>query len=180
VADPASAGPAEPAGTGSTAPPAGLAGQLRERLAETLPNYLVPSAIQVVDELPLTARGKVDRAALAKLVGRTAGTGYVAPHEGLPATLATVFARELGVERIGAQDNFFEAGATSVLIVKIHRILRQELQLDIPLMAMFEFPTVDRLAAHLAGGATVGDSAQLGFERGRRRAARRRGRPASS
>jgi SagB-type dehydrogenase family enzyme len=176
--------PADEAAAGETVAtdPNSLERELRRRLAESLPHYLVPSTIVIApDGPPLTARGKVDRPAIARLVrvGARDRTGdYVEPESGPQAAMAAVFGRALGVDRIGATDNFFDLGANSVLIVQIHRALRRELGMDLPLMALFEFPTLARLGEHVTGAAdgAGADTAQTGFERGRRRAARRRGR----
>jgi amino acid adenylation domain-containing protein len=178
-------------GTGTTeatpAVPGDLAEELREHLAARLPAYMVPSSIHVLDRLPLTPRGKVDRMALRDLADRETGSGAAARADSGPAselerTMVTVFAEALGTERVGVTANFAEIGADSVTIVKVHRRLQSVLGREFPLLTMFEYPNIRRLAAHLSdasgdpgGGRTdrASSSARAGFERARRRARRR-------
>ncbi|SCG54237.1 non-ribosomal peptide synthetase [Micromonospora halophytica] len=169
-----------PAGGGT------LADRLRAHAAATLPHYMVPGTVVTLDRLPLSARGKVDRAALERLAGsaETGGTGtaaYVAPTSEVERTATEVFRRVLGVDRIGVDDRFFDLGADSVTIVKIYRELCAALERTFPLMHMFEHPTIRRLAAGLdGGGGTAGDAVDEAFSRAAARRGRRAGRPAEA
>ncbi|MDQ2586489.1 non-ribosomal peptide synthase/polyketide synthase [Saccharothrix yanglingensis] len=98
----------------------GLAGWLKDRL----PDYLVPSAFVALDALPTTPSGKVDRRALPAPTF-TDDTGYVAPEPGVPARLAEIWAEVLGVERVGARDNFFALGGDSILSMQVVSRARQ-------------------------------------------------------
>nr|QEO73952.1 condensation domain-containing protein [uncultured bacterium] len=101
----------------------GAATDLAGRLKQRLPDYLVPSAFVVLDALPMTPSGKVDRRALPAPTFTDAG--YVAPEPGVAATLADIWAEVLGVERVGARDNFFALGGDSILSMQVVSRARQ-------------------------------------------------------
>ena len=164
----------------------GLAGRLRERLREALPHYMVPSTISVLDSLPLTANGKVDRRALIGLAAEPdvrrgederkpaaaaeAGARFVA--EGALVEQVTRILREvLEVDRVAPNESFFELGGTSVHIVRVHARLRDELGVDLPIVEIFNNPTAGSLARRLAreGGAEAAGSAPPGGGDGQRR-----------
>jgi amino acid adenylation domain-containing protein len=167
-------------GTDGAQPDQPLAQRLHQHLAAQLPAYMVPMIVLAAAGLPLDQRGKVDRRAAATLAERGAGqpAAQVPPAGDLERSLAAVFARALGVERISVEDRFFDIGANSVVVVRVHRAIATELRLTFPLMAMFEHPSVRRLARYLEDRDRPDGSARDGFARGRRRGHRRRGRPA--
>ncbi|MFD0201926.1 MULTISPECIES: non-ribosomal peptide synthetase [Saccharothrix] len=102
----------------------GGATDLSPWLKQRLPDYLVPSAFVALDALPLTPSGKVDRRALPAPVFAD-DAGYVAPEPGVPARLAEIWAEVLGVERVGARDNFFALGGDSILSMQVVSRARQ-------------------------------------------------------
>ncbi|MCA1682147.1 MAG: amino acid adenylation domain-containing protein, partial [Actinobacteria bacterium] len=105
------------AATGQSVP---APGELRALAGESLSDYMVPSAFVVLDELPLSPNGKVDRRALpAPELDPVAGVGYVAPRTLAEQTLAEIWADVLGVEQVGVQDNFFELGGDSILSIQV-------------------------------------------------------------
>ncbi|HSK80386.1 MAG TPA: condensation domain-containing protein, partial [Thermoanaerobaculia bacterium] len=128
------------------------AGDLKAHLAERLPAYMVPASITVLPALPLTPNGKVDRRALAAMEteAATAGRAWVAPRTPLEELLAGVMAGVLGVERVGLRDSFFDLGGHSLLATQVLSRVREALDVEIPLAAFFEHPTVEGLA-ELAG-----------------------------
>ncbi|GAA4545283.1 non-ribosomal peptide synthase/polyketide synthase [Amycolatopsis samaneae] len=91
---------------------------VRASVANVLPAYMVPSVFVVLDRLPLTTHGKLDRTALPE-PETTAKTGYVAPRNDIEQTLADLWAEVLGVERVGVEDNFFELGGDSILSIQV-------------------------------------------------------------
>src|SRR5205085_1771654 len=132
---------------------------LRAYLARTLPDYMVPSAFVVLDELPLSPNGKLDRRALpAPEVGAVAGAGYVAPRTDAEWTLAGIWAEVLGVDQVGVEDNFFELGGDSILSIRVISRLRAAFAVELSPRALFTTPTVAGLAAALAADARAGDS----------------------
>ncbi|MGH3896926.1 MAG: condensation domain-containing protein, partial [Pseudonocardiaceae bacterium] len=104
------------AGPGLVAPGAGV---LREFLHRVLPDYMVPSAFVVLDGLPLSPNGKLDRQALPAPDLTAAVVGYVAPRTDTERVLAGIWADVLGVERVGVEDNFFELGGDSILSIQV-------------------------------------------------------------
>src|SRR5205085_199006 len=93
---------------------------LRAHLAQSLPDYMVPSAFVVLDELPLSPNGKLDRKALpAPDPGAAHAGGYVAPRTDAEWTLAGIWSEVLGVAQVGVEDNFFELGGDSILSIQV-------------------------------------------------------------
>jgi len=95
---------------------------LRDYLRERLPEFMVPSAFVMLDALPLTPNGKVDRKNLPSPVARPValGGGFVAPRSGIERQIARVWQEVLGVDTVGANDNFFDLGGHSLLMVRVH------------------------------------------------------------
>ncbi|HEY0735345.1 MAG TPA: condensation domain-containing protein, partial [Herpetosiphonaceae bacterium] len=123
---------------------------LRSYLGERLPAYMVPSALLLLDALPLTVNGKLDRAALPLPERRVADATFVAPRTPLEAEVAQIWAAVLGQERIGVEDNFFALGGHSLLATQLIARVRQQFQCELPLQAVFDAPTVARLAVRIA------------------------------
>ncbi|MGW2515409.1 condensation domain-containing protein, partial [Streptomyces scopuliridis] len=117
----------------------------RAHVAATLPEYMVPSAFVVLDELPLTVNGKVDRRALPAPELDTAGE-YVAPRTEAERVLAGIWAEVLGVERVGAHDDFFELGGDSISSLKVVSRIRAALGAGLSPRVLFDHPTVAGLA----------------------------------
>ncbi|WP_227981690.1 non-ribosomal peptide synthetase [Nocardia spumae] len=125
---------------------------LRRRISGQLPSYMVPAAVQVLAALPVNTSGKLDRAALPDPVFTRELA--VAPATELEHTLAEVFADVLGIGRLGATDDFFESGGSSLLVFVLHQRLSARLNRDVAMSAILANPTVAGLAAHLSGSAT--------------------------
>ncbi|WP_324290034.1 non-ribosomal peptide synthetase/type I polyketide synthase [Pyxidicoccus sp. MSG2] len=123
------------------------AAALRTFLKERLPDYMVPSAFEALESLPLTPSGKVDRRSLR---ARAAPTGnaaeYVAPATPEELALAGIWTELLGRTRIGARDDFFALGGHSLMAAQIVSRVREALGVELPLTAVFESPTLSGLA----------------------------------
>ena len=127
--------------------------ELRRHLQERLPEYMVPAAYVVLDALPLTANGKLDRRGLPKpeLKG-SEGDGYVAPRTATEEILCGIWAEVLRVERVGVEDNFFEMGGHSLLATQVVSRVREVFEIELALQSLFEEPTVRGLARAVEGG----------------------------
>src|SRR5918992_512002 len=125
-----------------TAPAAGV---LREFLAETLPEYMIPSVFVSLAALPISANGKVDRNALPAPEPSAEPSGYVAPGDPTEQRLAHVWAEVLGAERVGTRDNFFELGGDSILSIQVVSRARQA-GLRLTTKDIFRHQTIARLA----------------------------------
>jgi amino acid adenylation domain-containing protein len=124
---------------------------LRAFVSSRLPRVMVPAAFVVVDRIPLTTSGKVDRAALPAPVDNPGGTAYHAPSTPMERLLAdNIFADVLGRDGVGVNDNFFDMGGNSLQATQVVSRLRDALQVDVPLSSVFENPTIADLAASVA------------------------------
>ncbi|MEU8530895.1 amino acid adenylation domain-containing protein, partial [Streptomyces sp. NPDC048629] len=131
------------------------AGELRAHLRRELPDYMVPAAFVELAALPLTANGKLDRAALPQPEPAHATTAdFVAPAGATAELLARIWSEVLGVDRIGADDNFFEVGGHSLLATQVVSRIREAFRVEVPLSALFDRPTVRELAPVLENSGT--------------------------
>ena len=122
--------------------------ELRHFLQQKLPDYMVPNAIVLLDSFPLTPNGKVDRRALPiPDFEQERSTDFVAPSTPVETIIATILAKVLGQERVGIHDNFFALGGHSLLATKVISRLREAFEVELPLRAIFESPTVAGLAS---------------------------------
>lgn len=122
--------------------------RLREHLKERLPQYMVPSVFVMLDQLPLTPSGKIDRPALPdpEISQVEAAEEYEAARTPVEELVASAFAEILGIERAGVHDNFFDLGGHSLLATRVVSRLRKATQRDLPLRLIFDAPTVAGLA----------------------------------
>lgn len=145
--------------------PAPIVNSLRRALSETLPDRMIPSAFVLLDALPLTPTGKVDRRALPA-PGRTRpalDNPFVAPCTPVEKALADVWAEVLGVDQVSVLDNFLELGGDSLLAAKVVAWVRETFHVDVPPWALLEAPTmVDMVAVIVQSQAAqaAGDDVQ--------------------
>ncbi|MCT9932202.1 amino acid adenylation domain-containing protein [Planotetraspora sp. A-T 1434] len=141
------------------AEPVGLA-RLRADLRQELPGHLLPAGIVVLQGLPMTPNGKVDRAGLPNWTALE--TGGEAPSTPLERRIAETWGEILRLRAVAADVNFFDLGGTSLLMAQVQQALRRRLGRDIPIVTLFAHPTVRSLAAHLSGSAAGHAPARAG------------------
>lgn len=125
---------------------------LRTWLGERLPIYMVPSEFIFLDELPVTANGKIDRAALPQAQGSRPQRRFVAPRDSLELRLALVWGNVLGTGPVGVKDSFFDAGGDSLTAVMLITAAKREFGVKLPLYTMFQNDTVEQMASLLRRG----------------------------
>ncbi len=126
---------------------------VRNRLSAWLPDYMVPQHIVVLDEMPLTTSGKLDRKSLPAPEYSDAD-GYRAPAGVVEEILADIYAQVLGVQRVGVDDSFFDLGGDSLSAMRLIGAVNSSLAVDLSVRALFEAPTVAQLAPRIGGDAT--------------------------
>jgi amino acid adenylation domain-containing protein len=152
--------------------PGAQAPALRRFLQDRLPDHMIPSAYVTLDELPRNTQGKIDRAALPRPSGeRQAEDAYVAPLAGVEQAIAAIWAEVLGVDRVGATDNFFDQGGHSLLLLRVHARMQKELGGTLTVVDLFRYPTVRALAERLGRPAPAPEAS---VQRAKDRAAQQR------
>ncbi|MEW5860347.1 MAG: amino acid adenylation domain-containing protein [Cyanobacteriota bacterium] len=124
--------------------------ELRDRLKQTLPEYMVPSAFVCLDSLPLTPNGKVNRRALPVPENQPPLAVYQPPQSEIEKTIATVWQTVLNLEKVGIHDNFFDIGGQSLLMLQVNHKLQTVLNREISVVTLFQNPTIDSLAQYLS------------------------------
>jgi natural product biosynthesis luciferase-like monooxygenase protein len=151
---------------------------VRDALRGRLPDFMVPAHVVSLAELPQTPNRKVDRRALPtpEAAGALREMAYVAPASDIEQTIAKLWQELLGRERIGAEDNFFDVGGHSLLVVRMHRRLRELIAEPVTLTDLYRFPTIRSLTAFLTRNAASSDThdGALRAERRREMGLRRR------
>ena len=143
--------------------PAPTAESLREALKEMLPDYMVPSAFVVLQALPFTPNGKLDRRGLPAPDQSAYGRhDYEAPRGEVEEELARIWQEVLRVPRVGRSDNFFELGGHSLSGMKLINAVRERFDVALAVAAIFQHPTVERMANALRVG--NGNDAEKGTQ----------------
>lgn len=155
---------------------------LRRQLATQLPDYMIPAAVVVLDSFPQTANGKLDRGSLPAPEVTTSGAE--GPRTEYESLLCSAFGMVLGTDTVGIHDNFFDLGGHSLLVIRLVAQIRRASGRELPVMAVFNNPTVSALAGLDVGapdqrrtGDRADDAAQAGTATGRRWLLCRRRRP---
>ncbi|MFF7160432.1 amino acid adenylation domain-containing protein [Streptomyces sp. NPDC008086] len=124
---------------------------VRAFLRQSLPEYMVPNRVLTLPEFPLTPNGKTDRNALKALARQqVSSTDHVLPSGPVQSLLHEIWCEVLNVSRVSVAENIFDAGTTSLLVVRIRQELRNRHGIDIPLTSFFTYPTISSLAQALA------------------------------
>ncbi|MBD0328126.1 MAG: amino acid adenylation domain-containing protein, partial [Pyrinomonadaceae bacterium] len=137
--------------------------ELRSFLKQHLPEYMLPSAFVLMDCLPLTSNGKIDRRALPapEQTRPDLEVIFVAPRTPVEEMLAEIWTNILGLEKVGIHDNFFELGGHSLLIVQLFARVRATFQVDLPFQTLFDAPTVATFAQTLETARHASSSASI-------------------
>ncbi|TBO54995.1 non-ribosomal peptide synthetase, partial [Streptomyces kasugaensis] len=144
-----------------------LTAHLRRAAARTLPAYMIPAGFVFLDALPLTPNGKIDRKALPDPDPgrRELSSAYVAPRTAVEEVVAGFWAEVLGLDRVGAFDNFFDLGGHSLLSTRIAARLKDAFRTTVPLHRVFGHPTVaglaETLVAESGNGEVIEKTAEL-------------------
>jgi amino acid adenylation domain-containing protein len=130
--------------------------ELRAHLHQLLPDYMIPAWISVLSELPLTPHGKIDWQALPDPESDAPPPRSVpfSPEQPMELRVAALWAEVLGVREVGPDDNFFDHGGHSLLMIQVQHRLREDLSVDLELLDLFRYPSVRLLCTHLAGRKT--------------------------
>ncbi|HEX2300787.1 MAG TPA: amino acid adenylation domain-containing protein, partial [Pseudonocardiaceae bacterium] len=123
-----------------------VTGELRSMVAATLPDYMVPSAFVVLERLPLSPNGKLDRRALPEPSAAELPGGSVAPRTATERAVAEIWAEVLGLEQVGVEDDFFDLGGDSILSFRALSRIRTTLEIALSPRAIFDTRTIARLA----------------------------------
>jgi amino acid adenylation domain-containing protein len=128
--------------------------RLRTNLSQTLPDYMIPSFFLLVDKIPLSSNGKVNRNQLPDPEKTRANSQdiheYAEPGTEIEKTIVDICCEVVKVNRIGIYDNFFELGINSLEVARINKKLRERLNIPLPIIKLFEFSTVNSLAEYIA------------------------------
>ncbi|HLX19070.1 MAG TPA: amino acid adenylation domain-containing protein [Gaiellaceae bacterium] len=128
--------------------------ELRDHLERRLPAFMIPASLTLLDALPLTTNGKLDRKALpAPAWEEQTGADFVAPRTAIEIHVADVWREILGVERVGVGDNFFHIGGHSLLAARVVTRVREHFSIDLSVRALFERPTLSAFAEQVAAAA---------------------------
>ena len=145
--------------------------ELRSFLKEQLPEYMIPSSFTLLESMPLTPSGKVDRKALpqADTSRPELEAEYVTPQTGAQQSVAAIWQEVLGLEQVGLYDNFFDLGGHSLLLAQVLAKLREVFRQEITMLDLFQHTTVDALASFLTEEQRGETSSERGRDRGRTR-----------
>ena len=123
----------------------------RTYLRQSLPEYMIPCTYISLTSIPVTCNGKLDRRALPRPDGEHKPRNKSTPDSDLEQTIIEVWKEALGTKHVGSEDNFFDVGGHSLLLTRVQMKLRELLDTDIPMVQLYQYPTVRSLARHLSG-----------------------------
>jgi hypothetical protein len=136
--------------------------EIRSFLKQKLPEYMIPSAFVFLDALPRTPNGKVDHRALPEpdVERSRLETKFVAPRTEVEKVMAKIWGRVLGLERVGVHDDFFELGGHSLLATQVMSRARDTFEMELPLLRLFETPTIAGLSESIEKAKNSGSKLQ--------------------
>lgn len=134
---------------------------LKAHVETALPAYMVPAFWVAIDQLPLTNNGKVDKKGLLQMDVQTSQTAYVAPRTATEQQLATIWSDLLGLEQVSIEANFFELGGHSLAAVRLMAGIAKHLNVQLPLVTLFNHPTIEALAAKIATHTDTANATQV-------------------
>ncbi|GGJ52791.1 non-ribosomal peptide synthetase [Deinococcus roseus] len=143
--------------------------RLRQHVALHLPDYMVPSWVVVLPEMPLNANGKLDRKQLPEPQWSAAERPLVPPSGALETQLLELWCELLGQTQLSVEDSFFEVGGHSLLLVQLHARVQACLERELPMTLFFEHPTIRSFALHLQQEGSGKDQAEQALDRGQQR-----------
>ncbi|NIM16726.1 MAG: amino acid adenylation domain-containing protein [Candidatus Aminicenantes bacterium] len=119
-------------------------------LSGQLPDYMIPSYFVRLEKVPLNPAGKIDRKKLPAPEFRGSEDDYVVPESDKEKIIANIWKQVLGIDKVGILDNFFQIGGNSLEIIQVNSQLQEVFNVDIPVVTMFRYPTIDALAGYLS------------------------------
>ena len=119
---------------------------VQDHLSRMLPDYMIPAALLAMDAFPKMQNGKLDKRALPEPDFSTLAEAYVAPATAEEQALCTIWQEVLGIERVGASDNFFRIGGNSILAIQVSHRINKALGWNVKVADIFRFPVCSRLA----------------------------------
>jgi amino acid adenylation domain-containing protein len=147
----------------SAAADAALRERLLVHLNQQLPSYMVPAAVTLLERIPLTRNGKIDRHALpVPRWDKEAAAGFIMPETATELAVAEVWRRVLAIERVGAEDNFFRLGGHSLLAARVVTQMRERCEVEISVRALFERPTLREFASTVDAARAADPQSQPG------------------
>jgi amino acid adenylation domain-containing protein/FkbM family methyltransferase len=147
------------------------ADEVKEFLGGMLPDYMIPAAVIILDAMPLTPNGKIDRRALPdpEKYMLAARPQYVSPGNETERTISQAWREVLAVERVSVNDSFFSIGGNSILLAQVCGKLRKSLDRDLSIIDLFRYPTVSSLALHINGRGAAIEASVAAHDRGAQR-----------
>jgi acyl-coenzyme A synthetase/AMP-(fatty) acid ligase/acyl carrier protein len=125
--------------------------QLKAYLSDDLPEYMIPRFFIEMDEIPLSANGKVDDKALPKVdIEQKYHANYVSPKNDLEVSIQSIVSTHLGIQKASVEESLFDLGATSLDVVSIHQQLEKQLSLSLSILDLFDKPTIRAFSEHIA------------------------------
>ncbi len=128
--------------------------QLKENLLKILPEYMIPATFNIIDEIPLTINGKINKSALPE-PSEFLREKYISPESGLEHKLRDIWYQVLGRDNIGVNDSLFALGGDSISIMRIGSLVRNELGINLPLNLLYTSKTISNLAREINSGENI-------------------------